>query len=291
MQQATCSADYGSEETGVQPALVVVVSTDIVATQTPEEQELARKQAELATLEAELAQGELDFATLRAELHAFEARYLRIVGARYAQLDEIKAQIAEALADAAPREQKSRTEARRARAQAHESADAAGQAGDEGEWPHKFQPSENLRKLYREVARRIHPDLGSDDQDRDRRTQLMAEANRAYEEGDEARLQAILQEWESSPEAVKGEGTGAELVRVIRKIAQVRRRLRDIETEIAGLKESDFYKLKVKVDQAEAEGCDLLVEMVARLDGQIAEARQELAATIRGPTEAWTTRR
>jgi hypothetical protein len=47
----------------------------------------------------------------------------------------------------------------------------------------------------------------------------MAEANRAYEEGDEERLRVILQEWEGSPESVKGDGPGAELVRVIRKIA------------------------------------------------------------------------
>jgi len=269
----------------------MIVSTDIVLTQTPEEQELARKQAELASLQAELAQGELDAATLRAEVHAFEARYLRIVGARYAELDEIKAQIAEALADAAPLEQESRTEARRARAQARESADAAADGADEGRLPPKFQPSESLRRLYREVARRIHPDLASDDRDRARRTQLMAEANRAYEEGDEARLQAILREWESSPEAVKGEGAGAELVRVIRKIAQVRRRLRDIQTEIARLKESDICKLKVKVDEAEAQGRDLLAEMVARLDWQIADARQELAARTQTRTVSWSTRR
>ena len=33
----------------------------------------------------------------------------------------------------------------------------------------------------------------------------MTEANDAYKEGDEARLQAILGEWDSAPQAVKGE--------------------------------------------------------------------------------------
>jgi hypothetical protein len=42
----------------------------------------------------------------------------------------------------------------------------------------------------------------------------MAEANAAYEKGDETRLHAILQEWESSSEAVKGDGVVAELVRI-----------------------------------------------------------------------------
>jgi septal ring factor EnvC (AmiA/AmiB activator) len=57
---------------------------------TPEEQELENKQRELAALETELAERELDLATLQAELHTFEREYLRVVGVRYAELDEIE---------------------------------------------------------------------------------------------------------------------------------------------------------------------------------------------------------
>jgi len=105
-----------------------------------------------------------------------------------------------------------------------------------------FLPSENLKKLYREVAKRIHPDLATDESERQRRHELMTEANRAFAEGDAARLEAILRDWESSPESVKGEGPGAELVRVIRKIAQVEDRLKAIDAEIARLEESDLYR-------------------------------------------------
>lgn len=104
----------------------------------------------------------------------------------------------------------------------------------------------------------------------------MTEANRAYEEGDEARLKAILRDWESSPESVKGEGAGAELVRVIRKIAQIEDRLTAIDAEIARLEESDLYHLKNQVDQAEEEGRDLLAEMAAQVDEQVVEARGRL---------------
>ena len=47
---------------------------------TPEERELARKQADIDRLSAQLADRELELATLRAELTAFQIRYLRAVG-------------------------------------------------------------------------------------------------------------------------------------------------------------------------------------------------------------------
>ena len=250
--------------------------TDIRRRQTPEEKELHKKLSELASLEAELAQHELDLATLQAELRVFENRYLRVIGVRYTELDEIEAQIAEALARLNPKDNKAKEKAEKARYQAQESAHATGNIPEQKE-SLKFKPSENLKKLYREVAKSIHPDLSTDEEERLRRQQLMAEANRAYEEGDEERLRAILREWESSPESVKGEGPGAELVRVIRKIAQVEERLRTIEVEIAQLKESDLYKLKIKVEEAEKERHDLLSEMAGQIDKQVADARKRMA--------------
>ena len=255
------------------------MKTEIIRSQTPEEKELSRKLSELAKLQAELAQRELDLITLQAELHVFEGKYLRTVGVRLAKLDEINAQIAEAEARLKPKDKKIQEQAARSRAQAHKSAEAAGLAQEVG--VEKFKPSESLKKLYREVAKVIHPDLALDDEDRLLREKLMADANRAYEEGDEAKLRAILAEWESSPESVKGEGTAAELVRVIRKIAQVEQRLHAIEIEITQLKESDLYELKTKVERAEDKGRNLLDEMASQADEQIVLANKRLAAITR----------
>gem|GEM_PF-2091162 len=58
-----------------------------------------------------------------------------------------------------------------------------------------------LKTLFRELARRVHPDLATNDGDRERRTRAMAEVNRAYKDSDEAQLRAILGEWEASPDA------------------------------------------------------------------------------------------
>ena len=70
------------------------MASNITRTQTPEERELAAKNADLAALEIQLAQRELDVATLRVELHGFEQRYLRTVGVKFAEIDDLEAQIA-----------------------------------------------------------------------------------------------------------------------------------------------------------------------------------------------------
>jgi DnaJ-domain-containing protein 1 len=239
---------------------------------TPEEEELSKKSGEFSELELELVQKELDLATLHGELRAFEARYLSIVGIRYAELDEIEAQVAELQALLAPKDKGQKESAKQARVKADESAQAVNIQKPLS--PKGFSPSDNLKRLYREVAKSLHPDLANDEEERIRRGRFMAEANHAYQEGDEARLEATLRRWEISPDSVKGEGIEKELIRVIRKIAQVQERLRVIDTEISQLKKSDLYELKTKVEEVESEGRDLLGEIAFQLDEQINLAKQ-----------------
>ncbi|MBS1806815.1 MAG: molecular chaperone DnaJ [Acidobacteria bacterium] len=251
------------------------MNTELIRRLTPEERELEKKKAELAVLEAKLAERELDLATLQAELHVFEQRYLRIVGSRYAELDEVKAQIAEARARLNPDDAYAQEEADEARAQADESAHAAAGAEEASAASIKFKPSESLKKLYREAARQIHPDLTTDAEERHRRHQVMIEINRAYEAGDEDRLQALLRDWQRSPESIKDKGIGAELIRLIRKIAQVDERLDAIDVEIEAVQVSELAQLRDKVETAEDEGRDLLQEMADEIEEEIARAKIE----------------
>ncbi|HEV2388482.1 MAG TPA: hypothetical protein VGS20_14645 [Candidatus Acidoferrales bacterium] len=250
----------------------------------PEEQELKRKLAESYRLEAELADKELYFANLQTELLPFETRYLRNVGARYAELDEIQAQMAELYARNHPQEDQAQEAAARARLQANKSKAAAGQPVPEED---DSGVSPTLKSLYREVAKRIHPDLGADAGDRVIRERLMAEANRAYQWRNETRLRAILEEYEFSPQTVRGEGPAAELVRVVRKIAQQKGRLADIEREIRQTMYSDLFQLKVKAAETATEGRDLLGEMAATVEAEIAAARAKLEELAREAPSAW----
>lgn len=256
------------------------MKTEIAKIEKPEERELRKKLAELGKLEEKLAERELDLATFKAELNAFENLYIRIVGLKYSELDEIQAQIAEAKMRIMPSDRRTQEEAVRARARAEASSDAT--ASEIARKVEEFKPSENLKNLYREVAKRIHPDLAENEIELLRRQQLMAEANSAYEEGDETRLRAILTEWENSPEAVKGDSPGSKLVRVIRKIAQAEARLSAIDSETAELKDSDLYQLKIRAEDAETGGRDLLVEMASNLEKKINSAKKELQKIIKG---------
>src|ERR1017187_6920097 len=98
------------------------MASNIARAQTPEERELAAKNADLAALKIQLAQRELDFATLRVALHAFEQRYLRIVGVKFAEIDDLEAQIAEALNRRNPSDETAGQQAAEARSKANESA-------------------------------------------------------------------------------------------------------------------------------------------------------------------------
>ena len=108
----------------------------------------------------------------------------------------------------------------------------------------------------------------------------MADANRAYDEGDESRLRAILDEWETSPDSVAGEGIGAELIRTIRKIHQVQARLAAIEVDIATLTGSELAALKARAESERLNGRDLLAQMAMQLDEQIVQLRKKRDALM-----------
>jgi hypothetical protein len=247
------------------------MSSQIARRLKPEEEEILRKREELAAIRATLAERELELADARRELAAFEGRYLRQVGALYAEVDEWKARIAELKAKAKPSDSANK-QAEEAREQARQSFEdahgAASQAPD-------FTPSPDLKGLFREAAKRIHPDFAKDSADLDRRTRFMAEANRAYEAGDAETLQRILDEYQDGADEVEGEGIGAELIRIIRQISQAKQRVEAIKNELDALHQSEIALLKKDAEEREQEGRDLLAELAASVREQIQRAKNE----------------
>jgi hypothetical protein len=132
--------------------------------------------------------------------------------------------------------------------------------------------------MYREAARRIHPDFATDPVDRERRTRFMAAANHAYEAGDAEGLQRILGEFQDGTDAVEGEGIGAELIRIIRQISQASARVSAIEQELVALRQSDIAQLRKQAEGRARGGRDLLAELATGIRDQIELAKREYAA-------------
>ncbi len=145
--------------------------------------------------------------------------------------------------------------------------DADGAASASG-----FNPSEALKKLYREVAKTIHPDLADDDEERAQRHVFMTRANEAYEANNQQKLADILSEWHHSPESVRGEDPAAKLIRAIRKIARCEDRLVEIDTEMGKLETGGIFGIKMLAEEADKFERDFLDEMTGRLDEEIAGA-------------------
>ncbi len=222
-------------------------------------------------LARELEERTASLASMKADLETFRIRYRQEVGLLHDQLDELELAIAEAELG----ELSKRIESEGGGDQPpppSRDADAA---------PARYT-SDAVRKLFRDVAKTIHPDLARDEQARDRRHALMVEANRAYMLGDEAHLRWILAAWERSPEAVRGADAEAMRLRLVRRITDLEEQLDLTAGDIAAVQDSPLWKLKAMVDEAAAKGKDIVADMVARLKRDIMVATNRLDA-IRPP--------
>jgi hypothetical protein len=247
----------------------------------PGAEELVRRRAQLQVLSRQLLDRERGLAAFSGELHAFETTYRKALGARYARLDEL----AELLDESAERVVEDGEPgpddigpAERYPGQGLPGGQnwAWGEREPEKEPERRAVVNEDARRLFRQLARLIHPDLAGDPQERERRTNLMVAANDAYEQGDVAALERLLEDWHASPEAVTGSGAAAELERTLRRIAQVEASITRIDEELAELDASAMGWLRRRVEKAAREGWDLLAHMVRELDRQIGEAQLEL---------------
>ena len=236
----------------------------------PQDGDLDALRVRISELEAVLHERGARLSQVQADLAAFRIRYRQEVGLLHEELDDLERQLAEAeLGEISQRLE-----------EAGAPTDAAVDAPSEA-LP-RFT-TDTIRRLFRDVAKAIHPDLAQDALARDRRHALMIEANRAYALGDEERLRSILHAWESSPEAVQGSGDEAARLRLVRRIAQIEDQLHVYAAELAALQDSSLWKLKAMVDESAAQGNDLVADMVRRLKRDILVTRNRLEAMLWKP--------
>lgn len=157
--------------------------------------EKAVRAAEQALIEFEIA-----VETFRVEVENFSRLHHQRLGPMYARLDELDAQLAEARA-ARSGDPEDLVKAQEARAMVmpmpgvdelfHDWIDSEGLPPEAQAMlneqpvqpPKRVRPSEEARKLYRELVREAHPDLAQDDAERDRRDEFITRVNAAYARG------------------------------------------------------------------------------------------------------------
>lgn len=239
---------------------------------TPEQIELNKKNRVLERLKDRLADREEEMADLRSELNQFEARYSMEVARHYAEFDEIEAEIAEEELKLVPDDEEIKKRVEELRRRAEESAARAEAALDAAE----YVPTPEAKRAYHNLARSIHPDLALDEGEKVRRHELMAELNEAYSSGDQQKLDKMIEDLRHSPESVRGDSIGDELVRAIRQIYQITKRFHELDSEKALAENSELYELRMKVKAEMAEGRDLLSQMAARTKTYIVKASRRL---------------
>jgi hypothetical protein len=200
----------------------------------------------------------------------------------YAELDEIEAQIAEEEVKLVPDDEEIKKRAEELRRRAEESAV---NIEDGDGCTQKWRPTAEAKKAYHNLAKIIHPDLALDAEEKEKRHSLMAKLNEAYSAGDQNRLNKLVEDFRDSPDLVRGDSVGDELVRAIRQIWQIRNRLKELKEEKAVAELSELFVLREKVEAEMREGRNMLKQMAERTKTYIKKSERRLA-NLRNLNEA-----
>jgi hypothetical protein len=240
----------------------------------PEELELNRLESEQAELEEQVTSAELTLETSKTETAQFQHRYHQTVGRLYAQLDEMDALIAKVQSGLSPDDAAAQAHAQATEQQAKASAEEAGLIEAQPAPPPMITPE--LKLAFRQAAKLMHPDRATTETERLRRTELMAQVNLAYEHGDQKAIEKLINEYGQDPEAITGGDIASRIVKSIRRIAQLRRRMGEVQQEIETMQQTEIFELKQTIEETEAMGGDPLGDLAKQLMQELSERKIQL---------------
>jgi predicted nucleic acid-binding Zn-ribbon protein len=249
------------------------------------EEQLAHLRQQIEAAEAELANREADLVDLRVELSAFRLEYDTRVGRKVTELEEVEAEIQRCQQRISQYRQwgpggppQTRTGA--AYVPAEEQYRRTWQQPEEPPSPPPAKPVDaatkaQIKKLYRQLCRRFHPDLTQDAAERAWRTEMMTAVNAAYAARSLVELQALTEKPDRSPSVETG--TDEQRLAALRdRLQQIQRRLREVEQEVRELTNSPTVQMNLDIKFAQRQGRDLLAEMAADVEKDLARKRVEL---------------
>lgn len=254
--------------------------------------EVARAEARLAAVLEEVTALDGELEALSAALAAFAHAWDRALGDPFARhaaaerlvrrlqaLEEGLLGLAERLRAGAPpasapsggtRERaRAGTEVRGASRVAEVDGSAAVEDADGA--PEAEPEAVALKRLYRRLARLLHPDLACDDAEEARRSDLMARVNAAYARGDLAALQ-VMTERVGAGEPPGELGEAERLAHLERRAETLARIAAALARERDRLLRTDTERLRREVARRAAAGGDLVAETRAELAEETAAA-------------------
>jgi len=243
--------------------------------------EIRSLRAELTRRQERIAQVELELFDARAGLAVFERELEARIRPLERRLRELQANLTQARHRAERRAQWG------ARLEAEDVPDVVEQF--HRAWTTRESPppppgppepaadQDQLKQLFRELAKRFHPDLSPDPTQKRWRQDMMAKVNAAYSAGDLQALERLARQPDQPPpdRPKTRQEILAELAGEIRRLDSL---LAGLENELDRLLRSQTVKLQLDVSMARRVGRDMLGEMASDLQLQIAQTEAELAA-------------
>ncbi|CAM5576750.1 J domain-containing protein OS=Streptomyces alboniger OX=132473 GN=CP975_17945 PE=4 SV=1 [Streptomyces alboniger] len=254
----------------------------------PVERPEARLERAVRAAEQALIEYEIALETFRVEVENFSRLHHQKLGPMYARLDELDARIAEATAErTGDPEDVRKAEEARARVMPMPGVEELFHGWMDGEGlypeaaamltdqsvrpPQRVRPGEEARKLYRELARKAHPDLAQEEGERQRREEFITRVNAAYARGDKVLLRELSEEWAAGPVPEELRLTRSE--ELYARLEWLAQRKELLSVLAAELEESAIGgMLRLAPDDPDA----LLDEIAEQLLAQVAEREAEL---------------
>ncbi|GHI88643.1 J domain-containing protein [Streptomyces xanthophaeus] len=255
-----------------------------------EERPEARLERAVRAAEQALIEFEIAVETFRVEVENFSRLHHQKLGPMYSRLDELDALIAEAKA-ARTGDPEDVRRAREARALVmpmpgveelfHDWLGSDGISDDASAMltdrpvrpPERVRPSEEVRRLYRELVRKAHPDLAQDETERARRDAFIARVNAAYGRGEEQLLRELAEEWAAGPAPEAAPESESE--ELYARLEWLARRKELLSVVARDLEESAIGSM---LRMAPEDPDRLLEEIAEQLLAQVSEREAQLAA-------------
>lgn len=256
-------------------------------------QQIHRLRGELNQVQTEIEDVESDLIGREEDLRAFEFEFEAQVGYLMAQLVQLEAEVNDYLQQIkVMRTERTFGEGyRTVEDQYNATWNTPRQKNFESKRPPKPPPltAARLKKVYRDLARRYHPDLAADEADRAYRTAKMTAINDAYKAGSLVEMMALAEEKEEVVQievgreervergtAVPTSQTEDDLVLILNQELERRRgHLFQVQDALRNFHHRPMVELALEVQFARKQGRDLLAEMAMEAQRKIARKEVE----------------